>query len=91
MALPLEGLPAFSLPIFGIVFWLALVNTALAYLLYNHSLQVLTALEMNMLLNLSPLGTAGLAWLILGERLTLVQAIGIVIVILGVSLVQRRR
>jgi drug/metabolite transporter (DMT)-like permease len=90
IALPLEGLPTFSPLILGMVLWLALVNTALAYLLYNHSLQVLTALEMNMLLNLSPLGTAGLAWLFLGEGLTLAQAIGIVIVILGVSLVQRR-
>ncbi len=91
IALPLEGLPRFSPMLFGIVLWLATINTALAYLLYNHSLQELTALEMNVLLNLSPLGTAGLAYLFLGERLHLAQVVGMVIVVLGVSLVQWRR
>lgn len=88
VAFPLEGLPGFSMIVWGIVLWLALINTAIAYILYNHSLQVLTALEMNVLLNLSPLVTAGLAWLILGERLGIAQAVGMVIVIVGVILVQ---
>lgn len=90
-ALPTEGLPKFSPMILGIVFWMAAINTAFAYLLYNHSLQELTAIEMNILLNLSPLGTAGFAWLFLGESLTISQVIGILIVILGVTLVQCRK
>jgi len=49
---------------------------------------VLTALEMNVLLNLSPLGTAVLAWFLLDERLGVIQIIGIVAVIVGVALVQ---
>ena len=70
---------------------LAVVNTALAYLLYNHSLQTLTALEVNIMMNLTPLATAGLAWLLLRERLEEVQIVGMVVVIAGVGLVQWRR
>jgi drug/metabolite transporter (DMT)-like permease len=89
VALPLEGLPAFSLTGWGIVLWLAVINTAFAYLLYNHSLQVLTALEMNVMLNLSPLGTAVLAWLLLDERLSIIQISGMIIAIIGVVFVVR--
>lgn len=88
LALIVEGMPSFSLAGLGIVLWLAAINTALAYLLYNHALRTLTALEMNVLLNLSPLGTATLAALLLREQMVTVQWIGIVVLILGVSVVQ---
>ena len=58
---------------------------------YNHALQVLTAFEMNVMLNLSPLWTALMAWFLLSERLLLWQWIGMVIVVVGVALVQRRQ
>lgn len=90
-ALPLEGLPSASVEAWGIILWLAVINTALGYILYNHSLQTLTALEMNAVLNLSPLATAVIAWLWLSERLRPVQVIGMIVVILGVLLVQQRR
>ena len=89
IAFPLEGMPLLSTKSVGIVLWLAIVNTALAYVLYNHSLQILTALEMNVMLNLAPLGTALLAWWLLGERLGFVQIIGMVVMIIGVIFVQR--
>jgi len=88
LALVVEGLPDFSLIGCIIVLWMAAVNAALAYLLYNHALRTLTALEMNVLLNLTPLGTALLAALLLREQLSPVQWIGMVVVILGVSVVQ---
>jgi len=88
IAFPLEGMPLLSRESVGIVLWLAIVNTALAYVLYNHALQRLTALEMNVMLNLTPLGTALLAWWLLGERLGFVQIIGMVIMIVGVIFVQ---
>jgi len=71
------------------VLWLAIVNTAIGYAFYNHSLQILTALEMNVILNLAPLGTAVLAWLILGETLASIQIVGMITVITGVILVQQ--
>lgn len=90
VALPLEGAAPPALEGWVAVFWLAVVNTAVAYLLYNHSLRTLTALELNVLLSLSPLGTALLANLLLGERVTLPQVVGLVVAISGVLLVQRR-
>jgi drug/metabolite transporter (DMT)-like permease len=88
LALAVEGVPRSPAAGWAIVLWLAVVNTACAYLLYNHALRVLAALEMSMLLNLTPLVTALLAWAFLGERLRVVQLIGMVVVIAGVALVQ---
>ncbi len=91
LALPLEGMPDFSAAGWGIVLWLAIVNTAFAYILYYHSLQVLTALEINMIFNLTPLGTAVISWFLLGERLNVSQIMGMVTVIAGVAVVQGGR
>jgi len=88
IGLLIESMPELSLSGWFIITWLAIVNTAFAYFLYNHALKTITALEMNVLLNLSPLGTALLAWLILGETLSPIQFLGILIVIVGVTIVQ---
>jgi O-acetylserine/cysteine efflux transporter len=85
-----EGLPGFSLLAWLIIIWLAMINTSFAYFIYNRSLQVLTALEMNVLLNLGPFGTALLAWILLGETLSLVQILGMMVVVAGVIIVQAR-
>ena len=90
LAFIFEGIPVISWRVAGILFWLALANTAVAYMLYNHSLRTLTALEMNVMLNLSPLGTALLAWLLLGESITMIKVAGMVVVITGVVLVQQK-
>lgn len=84
-----EGLPKLTWEGAGIVGWLALVNTAIAYLIYNHALQRLTALQMNLILNLSPFVTAGLAFLLLGERLTALQGIAMLVATIGVAQAQR--
>jgi drug/metabolite transporter (DMT)-like permease len=85
-----EPVPHPDLQTIGVIAWLAVVNTAMAYMLYNHSLQVLTALEVNIMMNLTPLATAALAWFLLAETLDAVQIIGMIIVIAGVGLVQWR-
>ncbi len=89
LAFAIEGLPLITWRGFLIVSWLAIINTAGGYLLYNHALQELTALEMNMVMNLSPLFTALLGWILLGEILSLRQIIGMLVVVGGVILVQR--
>ncbi len=88
IALILEGWPQLPLQAWGIVLVLALMNTALAYMLYNHALQSLTALEMSMVLNLAPLVTAVLALIFLNETISGIQLLGMVVVIAGVALVQ---
>lgn len=91
LGLPLEGVPVLTPQAVGILLFLAAVNTALGYLLYNHALKTITALEMNVLLNLSPLGTAALAYWMLGDRATPAELFGIALMILGVTMVQVRR
>jgi drug/metabolite transporter (DMT)-like permease len=90
VALAGEGLPHMSWQAWQVVLALTLVNTILAYWLYNHSMQVLTAFETNIFLNLSPLGTAVLSWWLFGEYLAAVQIAGMLVVIVGVTLVQWR-
>lgn len=90
IALAVEGAPSGAWEGWLVVLALAVFNTAGAYVAYNHALQVLTALEMNVILNLSPLVTAALAGAFLAERLTILQGVGIVITIAGVFLVQWR-
>lgn len=91
LALALEGLPQFTPRSILVVAWLALINTSLGYLLYNHALRDLTALEMNTVMNLTPLFTALFSWLLLGERLIGYQGVGMLVMIAGVILVQRGR
>lgn len=91
LAVAVEGVPHLPLVAWGVVLGLALVNTLLAYLLYNHSLQHITAVEANVLLNLAPFGTALIAWGTLGEQLTLLQVAAMVLVVIGASLAQRRK
>jgi len=91
IALISEGVPNLSLYAWGIIFWLAIINTAFAYTLYNHSLRVLTAVEMGAMRNSSPLWTALFAWVLLGEVVKVEQLIGIVVVIVGVTMVQWKR
>jgi len=91
IALVWEGLPSMPPHAWLIVGGLALVNTALAYMLYTHALVRLKASEANVILNLVPIGTALLAWLTLGEALRPLQYPAVGLVVLGVTLTQRRR
>lgn len=90
IAVPLEGLPSASLRTWGLILFLATINTALGYVLYNHALQSLQAFELNVLLNLAPIWTALLGWVLLDEILNSKQWAGIFVVMTGVVLVQKR-
>ncbi len=74
----------------GVVLWLTLLNTALAYVLWNRALRHLKAFEANAVVNLAPICTALLAWPMLGERLTPIEFAGMGIAIAGVVLVSLR-
>ena len=91
IAIPVEGLPHASFQTWMLILLLAAVNTALGYVLYNHAIQVLQAFQMNVILNLSPIWTAMLGWLLLGEAFVDRQWIGIFVVVAGVILVQKRK
>jgi len=86
-----EGIPGMPLSAWGIIVGLALVNTLAAYLLFNHALHRLHAGEANVLLNLTPVATALIAWGALGDRLAGLQIVAMAVVVLGASLAQLRR
>jgi drug/metabolite transporter (DMT)-like permease len=88
-----EGLPQVSARGWLIVVWLAVVNTALAFTLWNLSLRRLSAVESAGINNTMLIQIALLAWLFLGEAPGLVGLVGIALVSLGVFLTQdlRRR
>lgn len=86
-----EGIPHMPLFAWGVILGLATVNTLIAYLFFNHSLQHLTAVEANVMLNLAPLGTALIAWGALDERLVPVQIAAMLLVVGGASLAQWRK
>jgi drug/metabolite transporter (DMT)-like permease len=84
----LEGPPQLDLPAWLIVAWLALVNTAFAFTLWNHTLKVLTAVESSVLNNTMLVQIALLAWLFLDESLDARQLAGLALATAGVLLVQ---
>jgi drug/metabolite transporter (DMT)-like permease len=74
-----------------IIAWLAVVNTALAFTLWNNTLRTLTATESSILNNTMLPQIAILAWVFLGESLGLRQILGLVLVAVGTLIVQLRR
>jgi drug/metabolite transporter (DMT)-like permease len=88
IALATEGAPRLDLSGVAVVVWLAVVNTAFAYILYNHALQARAAFEVSALASLSPLVTAIGAWLFLAEPLIAPQIAGMIIMVSGVILIQ---
>jgi len=85
-----QGLPQLSLTNWGIILWLAVVNTAFAFTLWNHTLRTLSAMESTVINNTMLIQIAILAWLFLGESLSGQEIVGMVIAALGALLVQLR-
>lgn len=83
-----DGPKPISLNALMIILWLSVVNTALAFLLWNRALRFIHAYELSVLQNTMMVQIAVLAWIFLGERLTYEMVFGIGLVIVGVLLVQ---
>lgn len=84
----IEGVPVLDERGWAIVAWLAAVNTAFAFTLYNRALRVLTAVESSTIVNLLLVMVAAMAWAFLGEVLDTRQIAGLAVVVLGVLVVQ---
>jgi drug/metabolite transporter (DMT)-like permease len=84
----LEGWPPLDLRGWAIVGWLAAVNTAFAFTLYNHTLKTLSAIESSVIVNLLLVMVAAMAWIFLDEALGLRQVIGLGLATAGVLIVQ---
>lgn len=86
----IEPVPKITLLNWGMIAWLAVVNTALAFTLWNHTLRTLPAVESSIINSTMMVQIAILAWLFLGERITLQKGIGMTLAVIGTILVQIR-
>jgi drug/metabolite transporter (DMT)-like permease len=91
LGLAIEGVPRLSARSWGLIGWLAVVNTALAFTLWNRTLRTLTAAESSVLNNTMLVQVAALAWIFLGETSGPIEVVGLALVVAGTVLVQRRR
>lgn len=86
--LAVEGVPELDASGWTIVLWLAVVNTALAFTLWNHTLRRLTAIESSLVNNTMLIQIAILAWWFLDEPISVKEAIGLLVALVGMLLVQ---
>ncbi len=83
-----EGLPILDARGWLIVAWLAVVNTAFAFTLWNHTLRTLSAVESSVVNNTMTIQIAVLAVVFLGERLGPLQVVGLLLAAVGAAVVQ---
>jgi drug/metabolite transporter (DMT)-like permease len=85
-----QGLPPISLQNILYLLWLALINTALAFTIWNFTLRTLSAMESSIINGTMLIQIALLAWVFLGEAITIKEGVGMLIAALGAILVQFR-
>jgi len=86
-----QGIPALHWQSWLIIIWLAVVNTAVAFTLWNHTLRTLSAMESTVINNTMTVQIAILALLFLGETLDGRELLGLAAVVVGTLAVQVRR
>ncbi len=85
-----QGLPPLTPLHWAYIGWLAVINTALAFTMWNHTLRTLSAMESSIINSTMLVQIAVLAWLFLGERLTPPEIAGLTLAGLGALIVQWR-
>ncbi|MCB9110059.1 MAG: DMT family transporter [Anaerolineales bacterium] len=83
-----QGIRVLTLQQWAIIGWLALVNTAFAFTLWNKSLQTLTAVESGIINSTMLPQITILAWIFLGETINGKQMLGLAFVVAGILIVQ---
>lgn len=86
-----EETPSLDFQNWAIILWLALVNTAFAFTLWNHTLRTLTAMESSIINGTMLVWVAIFAVLFLGETITGKEAVGLIAASVGTILVQLRK
>jgi drug/metabolite transporter (DMT)-like permease len=89
--LTFQGLPSISTTNLLYLLWLAVVNTALAFTLWNLTLRNLTAMESSLINGTMLIQIAILAWIFLGEEINLQEGLGMLVAALGAVLVQIKK
>ncbi len=88
IGISLHGLPIITTQNIIYLLWLAVVNTALAFTLWNFTLRTLTAMESSIINGTMLIQIGVLAWVFLGEDITVKEITGMLIAAIGAVLVQ---
>ena len=91
IGLSMNGVPEISLKIWLFLIWLAAINTAFAFTLWNLTLRSLTAMESSIINGTMLIQIAILAWYFLDENISIQKGIGMLIAAVGAVLVQIKK
>ncbi|MBK8944689.1 MAG: DMT family transporter [Ignavibacteriae bacterium] len=91
IGLILNGIPKINSTNFVYLIWLAVVNTAFAFTLWNLTLQHLSAMESSIINGTMLIQIGILAWIFLGEKITFQEGIGMLIAAVGALFVQLKK
>jgi len=89
--LAIDGIPTISPLNWAAIVWMAVVNTAIAFTLWNYTQRTLQATESSIIANMMTVFVAILGWIFVGEGLSTLDIFGIVAATIGTMLVQIRR
>jgi len=89
--LVVQGMPDLSLANWAAVLWLALVNSAFAFTLWNRTLRTLSAVESSIINNTMLFQIALLAWIFLSEQPATPEIAGMLLAAAGAAIVQIKR
>ena len=84
----IQGFPPISFVNVLYLLWLAIINTALAFTIWNFTLKTLTAMESSIINGTMLIQIAVLAWIFLGEDISIKEMAGMLIASAGAVLVQ---
>jgi drug/metabolite transporter (DMT)-like permease len=91
IGITMSGFPVISLKTWLFIIWLAAINTAFAFTLWNLTLRSLTAMESSIINGTMLIQIAILAWYFLGENISFQEGFGMIIAGVGAVLVQIKR
>jgi len=83
-----QGLPSLSFINIIYLLWLAIINTAMAFTIWNLTLRSLTAMESSIINGTMLIQIAVLAYIFLGESLSVKEGVGLLIAACGAVMVQ---
>jgi drug/metabolite transporter (DMT)-like permease len=84
----IEGISVIPLKGWLIIVWLGVINTSVAFLLWNYALKRLKAFETSVIQNTMLIQIGLLSWVFLDEKIGFIQLVAIVLVLTGVLIVQ---
>ncbi len=91
LGIAIQGVPSVSLLNIILLLWMAIINTAFAFTLWNLTLRSLSAMESSIINGTMLIQIAVLAWIFLEEEITLQEGAGMLIAGIGAVLVQLKK